>query len=402
MSSYKLSKSLNKLPRFFNAKIIELIDKFSSAIVYFALGLSMGLEGLFDETLSYHNLYITLKDSEHFKEWHREVEDYFDNMTKKMQGFLEKFGEVAFTESDNAEDVRQFMQHITSDVFYHSLNSHSMDKKRGALAQNLYEIGQALEKAHGWHRKGVFEKPRSKSFNSASYSDHQIVNLKKKPFTAKKERSSSAYGKRYPGSNGRKNRYRIARKKTGGIGLYPSLTVDGRSPDRKKLMFKLKSDALDSLNKKKKVAVFPLRNDTPKWKRRIKSSCKKARVSKAIVIAKSNFFNKGIDFIFNAAVSRDSQWFVVAGKDMPIVKYNYYGHQTLKKSYKSTLSFKKIDYKSISLKVDKYDYIWIHDAISKSLIVLNSNLTEKYTLPGNPITLCNFGLKARLPRRYGI
>jgi len=55
------------------------------------------------------------------------------------------------------------------------------------------------------------------------------------------------------------------------------------------------------------------------------------------------------------------------------------------------------------MKIDKYDYIWLHDALSKSLIVLNSSLNEKYTIPGHPIALCKQKkLKIRLSGRYGI
>jgi hypothetical protein len=67
LDSYKLCNSINKLPRYFNAKIIELIDKFSSSLVYFSLSITMSLEGLFGQSLSHHNLYITLKDLDKFK-----------------------------------------------------------------------------------------------------------------------------------------------------------------------------------------------------------------------------------------------------------------------------------------------------------------------------------------------
>lgn len=79
---------MNKLPRYFNAKVIELIDKFSSSLVYFSLSLTMGLEGIFGPSLSHHNLYITLKDSDRFKAWHRELEDVFDSLRLQIQKSL--------------------------------------------------------------------------------------------------------------------------------------------------------------------------------------------------------------------------------------------------------------------------------------------------------------------------
>jgi hypothetical protein len=165
------------------------------------------------------------------------------------------------------------------------------------------------------------------------------VAKKKRPFMAKKERSNSAFGRRYPGSS--KNRkYRISRAKKG-IDLYPSFTTEGRYPsaEKRKLMFRLKQDTLNELNKKKKNES-PIQGErAPSWQKRIFNSCQKARINKGVVIAKSKG-NLRVDFIFNTAVSRDSQWFVVAGKDMPIYKYNYYGHQVLKKSYKRKMNSK--------------------------------------------------------------
>lgn len=41
-------QAISKLPRFFHAKTIELIDKMGSNLVYFSLGMALTFQGLFD------------------------------------------------------------------------------------------------------------------------------------------------------------------------------------------------------------------------------------------------------------------------------------------------------------------------------------------------------------------
>ena len=308
LKNYRLSKSLNKLPRFFHAKTIELLDKFSSSLVYFGLGLTMGLEGLFDETLSYHNLYITLKDSTHFKQWHREVEDFFDSTTRKMQDLLEKFGAIAYCESDNAEDVREYMQYITSDVFYNSLNSHIMDKNRGYLAKNLFEVGKALQKAHGWHHKdgtggdgirdNFIKNPRSKSVRS-SRSDVEIsdLNPRRYIFSVNKLRSNSSTMDRVPKSAKEKALMSKRKKKYFDYkGRMMRYTFEGSdlAKQRKKILFQLNKKNYDMPRKnklkikdpfKKKSSLPDLVGVDPK--KRLKKVCQRAIVTQNAFTAKS-------------------------------------------------------------------------------------------------------------------
>lgn len=307
MKSYKLTNSMNKIPRFFNAKLIELLDKFASSFVYFALAVSMSMEGLFDETLSYHNLYISLKDSENFKSWHREAEDYFDSSNKRMQELLEKLGAVVFNESGEAEDVRRFMQHITSDIFYNSLNSQFMDKSTGTLAKYLDEINKVLQKAHGWHKKSKIQRSQSVAGSEkgggdlgASLIDRKL-SLKRKrtkssgkmrdritrdfnPNSAKMPRVNSKYNKNLSFMDKNKPYMRYTYD-------------DDLSEQRKKIMFKLKNKNYDKLREKKgKGFLLKSRGSSPKKGRvsddlvRLRGMCKNAKVMRNLISAKSNFF----------------------------------------------------------------------------------------------------------------
>lgn len=224
LASYKLCNSINKLPRYFNAKIIELIDKFSSSLVYFSLSITMGLEGIFGPSLSHHNLYITLKDCDKFKEWHRELEDVFDDLRKKVQKGLHDFGHLVkeqvvpekpekFKTGEESEyslpesfdegrkypgdDVAEFMDHIVGRDFYHSLNGHINDKKNGALARNLFEIGKALDQAHGWHGKVTPTNIGSKKLFSSKDKHHKSNNgiriRKRNPSSRRRAERSRSY-----------------------------------------------------------------------------------------------------------------------------------------------------------------------------------------------------------------
>lgn len=296
MQGYKLTNSMNKIPRFFNAKLIELLDKFASSFVYFTLGVTMSMEGLFDETLSYHNLYISLKDSDHFKSWHREVEDYFDASNRKMQELLEKLGAVVYNESGEAEDVRNFMQHITSDIFYNSLNSQFMDKSTGTLAKFLDEVNKLLQRAHGWHKKT----PKIQRSQSVAGSDHDGGDLgasimKKPSFSLKKKRGDSS------GKSRERKRYHPSSAKMPRVDNKLSFLEknkphmrytydDDLSDQRKKIMFKLKNKNYDRLRERQGKGFMnkkpePVKEDD---KSRLRDLCKKAKVMKNMISAKSN------------------------------------------------------------------------------------------------------------------
>lgn len=80
---------------------------------------------------------------------------------------------------------------------------------------------------------------------------------------------------------------------------------------------------------------------------------------------------------------------MTCGKDLELSKYDFRTQTRIQK----TKECKKrgvigIGFKSISLKVDKYNRIWMHDAISKSLLIFNDELEIIEKIKGNPIGLC--------------
>ena len=62
--------------------------------------------------------------------------------------------------------------------------------------------------------------------------------------------------------------------------------------------------------------------------------------SECFLIFLRGIFLKFLGFIFNAAVNKASEWIVIAGKDMPLVKIDYDNYKVLKKSTNSKKKFK--------------------------------------------------------------
>lgn len=91
-------------------------------------------------------------------------------------------------------------------------------------------------------------------------------------------------------------------------------------------------------------------------------------------------------------LSPDKKWLIVAGKEIPLRKYDYKKFNLIKstKSSKHPIQFEIsfLVFKCISMQVDKYGLIWIHDAITRNLLTFDSDLKFIHKIPGNAISLC--------------
>jgi len=85
LKDFNLQKVVHKLPRLFQAKIVELLDKLSSISACFAVGVTHILDSAFSRNVG---LKSSIKESKYFKTWHREVEDTFDDLNKLLNRFV--------------------------------------------------------------------------------------------------------------------------------------------------------------------------------------------------------------------------------------------------------------------------------------------------------------------------
>lgn len=140
-------QAISKLPRFFHAKTIELIDKLGSNLVYFSLGMALSFQGLFDHDNVEQNMQMRLKDSKYFKAWHREVEDTMDDLTEKMKEFFEKLASLSYKESRNDEQVKRVMDAVAHPSFYNHLNFNMkrVGDRKNYLGSGLIEIAHVLK-----------------------------------------------------------------------------------------------------------------------------------------------------------------------------------------------------------------------------------------------------------------
>ena len=151
LETTNLIKMIKKLPRFFNAKVIEILDKLSASLIYFSIGLSISLDGLFDEAISTESMYVILKDSKYFKAWHREVEDTLDDLNEKLKEFLDKLASLAYKESNNSDIVKEFLGSIINPEFYNVLSGFLKDKESGRsnLSKGLVQLADVLQTDNG-------------------------------------------------------------------------------------------------------------------------------------------------------------------------------------------------------------------------------------------------------------
>ena len=140
-------QAISKLPRFFHAKVIELVDKLSSNLVFFSLGMALSFQGLFDHENVSQNMQTHLKDSKYFKAWHREVEDTLDDLTEKIKEFFEKLASLSYKESRNDDQVKKIMDSIAHPSFYNHLNFNmsKIGDNKNYLGSGLHEIANILK-----------------------------------------------------------------------------------------------------------------------------------------------------------------------------------------------------------------------------------------------------------------
>ena len=109
---------INNLPRFYNAKSIELIDKLSSVLTLLSSGLSYTMGSFFKgKNGRSTNLSSTLKESKYFKAWHREVEDTFDDLSEKVKEFIKQIALLAYKESNEDQALLDIVKVVTDPMF---------------------------------------------------------------------------------------------------------------------------------------------------------------------------------------------------------------------------------------------------------------------------------------------
>jgi len=181
--SVEMMKLLNKIPRFFSAKSIELIDKLSSSLVSFTYGLVFSLEKVLNDPKNGSLYYVLLKDSSLFKDWHREVEDYLDSLSNSLGGKLLKFGKLAQSIASEQGKSPNVFHTISSSDYFYRLQIELNEKYDVQLSDKLIEIGLVLKNMSGWHRhnpnirrmgKGLRKRPTSLDASVIYQSDLEI------------------------------------------------------------------------------------------------------------------------------------------------------------------------------------------------------------------------------------
>jgi DNA-binding FrmR family transcriptional regulator len=128
-----LSQVFGTLPRFYSSKILELMDKMCSSVSTFSVAIIYAMNGLFTQ-FSYANLESVLKNARTFKEWHRSLEDFVDEMNENIREKIAKLGEIAFEEGARNRQIKEFMNDHLRKMFDENANQLS------TLQDNLKEI----------------------------------------------------------------------------------------------------------------------------------------------------------------------------------------------------------------------------------------------------------------------
>jgi len=155
----KIYASISKLPRFYHAKVIELVDKLSSVLAFMSIGLSYTFDSIFAPSNTNTHFQSTLKESRLFKAWHREVEDTFDDLNDKVKEFLSQIALLVYKESNEDPNLREMVRTMTDPEFEKVVYSEINHKNNEILSINLFEIGKLLlPKTHYLQDNETFQK----------------------------------------------------------------------------------------------------------------------------------------------------------------------------------------------------------------------------------------------------
>jgi hypothetical protein len=141
-----IQNAVESLPNFFYAKTVELIDKAAMQTVFFSFSLAQSMEaalgGKFGEAST--NVQISLKNSAEFKLWHRDVEDFLDEMAEMSRELLANFPSVIHAATGNS-NLSEYVRTLQSfDYFKDRTNVASKLENINLNSWGLEEIAKLI------------------------------------------------------------------------------------------------------------------------------------------------------------------------------------------------------------------------------------------------------------------
>jgi hypothetical protein len=142
-----IQRCLEDLPNYFYGKGVELIDKSAMQAVYFAFSIAQGMDAAFSNKFgeSSANVQISLKNSKEFKEWHRGVEDFIDDVLKGTRHHLKKFASVIKSVTGNESLANQVKVLQSFDYFKDRTDLAAQMDSSNFTAWGLSEVSKLLD-----------------------------------------------------------------------------------------------------------------------------------------------------------------------------------------------------------------------------------------------------------------
>lgn len=348
-------EAFSKLPKFYNAKLFELIDKISYSCTTLSSSIILAFYGLFKH-FPKSNLDVLLKDARAFKDWHRSLEDFVDDMNQNIRDKLVRLGEIAFEESSRNRAIKEFMSEHLKQAFDDS-PSRPVDAQRNLqemikiIQSNAYAIEEKDNVPQTALRSTVIPEPLISTQQRPSKPD--IPHIQSSQVQPSPKRSPSNH---LPNSaiDHQPKPVEPAPSRSPVVGKIENLKRDSGSMENGYNASRSKSPkrtATVKLNKK----LFTDREDAGRPEPP-SAVIKNVRVVKGVI--------SSTNFLYHVVLSSGKDWVVSAGKDLPLVKWTYKGFKKIKESAGR--------FKSIALIIDGRDRLWLHDALSRDLIVFDS------------------------------
>lgn len=371
-----MSQVFGTLPRFYSSKILELMDKMCSSVSTFSVAIIYAMNGLFTQ-FSYANLESVLKNARTFKEWHRSLEDFVDEMNENIREKIAKLGEIAFEEGARNRQIKEFMNDHLRKMFdensnqlntlqdnlkeiikilQNQVNKPQQDddllniKESKVLNSRALEIGLSGSPAPKLEEEKSFVKEKSKreiplekKLKKEGTSDKQAkkdqsmdksssreIPVEMKASKLRKPVKSKPAEERQSSVAKREEDYGEALKiDSGSLEREASLENSrGRNeePAKKKTMKKVV--------KKKTMKKEELEEKEGQERQENDQGIKNVKITKGVINSHSTRCSQ-IDFMYHVAMSTKKEWVIGAGKDLPLTKWSYPNFELIDESEES-------------------------------------------------------------------